>query len=470
MALRNRRNSVSKSIDYGVLLIYLSLLVVGWFTLYASVHQVGDTMSVFDFSTPIGKHTTWLGIALVVLVATLAIDWQLWNTFAYPAYVGTLLLLALVLLFGSEIKGARSWFSFAGMSIQPSEFAKFGTLLALSSYLSHYSIDLRQRQSLLSSLGIMGAPMVLILLQPDAGSAIVFLSFFILFYIKGLSPTYYLAGGSLIAIFILSLMYSPVHVVILALIVGLVTLLVEWLDWRYISGILVSILIGWYLSSQQDWSEAFAISLVGTVGTLSVWQLLQRNRSTPYIVLIGNAICALLAFGSSLAFHSLLKPHQQDRINVWLRPDKCDPQGSLYNVLQSKLAIGSGGWTGKGHLNGTLTKLNYVPEQSTDFIFSIVGEEQGFLGVSFVIILFVILLIRIVRIAERGKTPFIKCYAYGVAGLFFVHVVVNIGMSVGLMPIIGIPLPFLSKGGSALITFSLMLGVLLRMDLARHRR
>lgn len=470
MTIRNRRNSVSRSLDYGLLLIYLSLLAIGWVTLRASVFQEGSTgVSFFDFDTAIGKHTLWIAVALVIFVFTLVIDWQLWNTFAYPIYAVTVILLIAVLLFGADIKGARSWFSFGGFSIQPSEFAKFGTALALSSYLSHFSIDLRHRQPIMTSLAIIGLPMILIVLQPDAGSALVFLSFFILFYIKGLDRNYYLYGGGLALIFILSLMFTPLQVLIGTALLTLLAQLREQLDWRYISAIAVILVVGWYLSSREDWLLTFGgIILVANL-VVGLLQILAGRPRLAVLSGIGLTLCALLAYGSSIAFHNLLQPHQQDRINVWLRPDKCDRHGSLYNIIQSKLAIGSGGWTGKGHLNGTMTKLNYVPEQSTDFIFSIIGEEQGFAGALVVISLYLALLIKVVQIAERAKTPFIRCYGYAVAGLFFVHFFVNIGMSVGLMPIIGIPLPFLSKGGSALIGFTVLIGVLLRMDLARHR-
>lgn len=470
MTLRTKRTSVSKSLDYGVLLIYFVLLVLGWFTLKASVYSPESaSLSYFDFSTPMGKHSAWVLIAIATMVVTLVIDWKLWSTFSYPIYAVTILLLLAVLLLGTEIKGARSWFTFGPISIQPSEFAKFGACLAVASYLSHYSVDIRQRKALLTVLAIIGVPMLLILLQSDAGSALVFTSFLILLYVKGLNADYYIYGGVIFAILIFSLMYSPDLVVTGALIAATILLLSRWLDARYTIAATIAALMAWFVSVQQEVTTYFMLIMVGVVVTLAIRQYLQRQPRMALLSTVGLSLCGAVAYGSSFIFRQGLQPHQQDRINVWLRPDKCDPQGSLYNVLQSKLAIGAGGFWGKGHLNGTMTKLNYVPEQSTDFIFSIVGEEQGFLGSLLVIGLFVVLLIRIVGIAERAKTPYVRCYAYGVAGIFFLHFIVNIGMSVGLMPIIGIPLPFLSKGGSALIAFTIMLGVLLRMDLSRHR-
>jgi rod shape determining protein RodA len=451
-------------------MIFAALMLIGWFTLKASVYSSDlSTFSYFDFGSPMGKHTAWVVVAMAVMVVTLVVDWQLWSYFAYPIYAITIVMLLLVLLLGTEIKGATSWFTLGSVSIQPSEFAKFGTCLAISSYLSHYSVDLRKRQAILTTAMILGVPMLLIMLQPDAGSALVFTSFLILLYIKGLSPDFYIYIFVLTSILILSLMIGPELVMCGAVLGAFLLLLSKQAESRtvVIAGLVG--LIVWYAAYQQGYNIYVFMAYLVIAVAMGIRLFVMREQRLATLVLTGIVLCGFVAYGSSMLFNNVLQPHQQDRINVWLRPDKCDPQGSLYNVLQSKLAIGAGGFAGKGHLNGTMTKLNYVPEQSTDFIFSIVGEEQGFLGSLVVIGLFVMLLIRIVSIAERGKTPFVRCYGYGVAGIFFVHFAVNIGMSVGLMPIIGIPLPFLSKGGSAMIAFTLMLGVLLRMDLSRHR-
>lgn len=437
--------------------------------LNASVYDEANPNAYLDLSTTIGKQSLWVIISLTVLALTLVTDWEFWNAFAYPIYIVTLALLVLVLIIGTEIKGAQSWFSFGGFSIQPSEFAKFGTALALASYLGYFNTDIRSRNALLISLTLFFIPMLLILLQPDAGSALVFLSFFIILYRQGLNALYYILGFALIAIFITSLIFGHLKVIILIVIIANGLLLNEVLSKRYSALGVVLFIIAWYLSYQQSWLVNYIFVLCGVFAILSLLLIKDRKPKLPLSLFPASSLCILFALGSSLAFQHLLEPHQQDRINVWLRPDRCDPQGSLYNIIQSKLAIGSGGFQGKGYLEGTLTKLNYVPEQSTDFIFSIVGEEQGFLGTATVITLFVILLIRIVKIAERAKNDFIKNYAYGVAGIIFVHFFINIGMSVGLMPVIGIPLPFLSKGGSALLGFTLLIGVLLKMDLARLR-
>jgi rod shape determining protein RodA len=305
------------------------------------------------------------------------------------------------------------------------------------------------------------------LLQPDAGSALVFFSFFILLFREGLSPIYYIIGLSAIGIFVFSLMASPSVVTF-----GLLGIGTIFLSLNFKNKALWSIIIGTAVVSSLIFvpSDEYLYMLIAGSAGLGLVLLLQwdRRKVTNYIVLGGViGIATLFSFGSNFAFEKFLEPHQQDRINVWLRPQLCDPQGSLYNIIQSKLAIGSGGLQGKGFMNGDMTKLNYVPEQSSDFIFSIIGEEQGFLGVFSVIVLFLLLLYRIIIIGERAKNNFIRHYAYGIAGIVFVHYFINIGMTMGIMPVIGIPLPFLSQGGTALIAFSLMIGVLLKMDMSR---
>lgn len=458
------------SIDWITVAIYISLLVIGWLMLHAAAFDESQAYPFFDFTTTIGKQTIWVGVSLILFIATLAIDWKFWDSLAYPIYAFCLLMLILVLIVGVEIKGARSWFGFAGFSIQPSEFAKFGTALAVASYLSYFKSDLRDVKSILLTTGIIAAPMFLIFLQPDAGSALVFLSFLFLFYRNGLSPTFFIIGGGLSAILILSLMYTP-NIVILILLLVSTIILVSKIQ-RIPVGTSIGIMI--FLVVLVLYVKGFVlVSLLIaflSVVALAAYAYINRHQRLILIVMPIVVLGSLISYGSRYAFDHGLKSHQQDRINVWLNPEKCDPRGSLYNIIQSKMAIGSGGFQGKGFLQGDLTKLNYVPEQTTDFIFSTVGEEQGFIGVFSVIILFLILLIRITMIAERAKNSFIANYAYAVAGIIFIHFFINIGMSMGVMPVIGIPLPFLSKGGSSLLGFSLMIGVLVRMDAARLTR
>ncbi|MEE9439244.1 MAG: rod shape-determining protein RodA [Saprospiraceae bacterium] len=462
-------SGINKSVDWVFISVYFSLLIIGWLMLYSSVYVENDPYAFLKFSTSIGKQTLWVLIAIFTFIIVYYVDWKFWETFAFPIFGVSLVLLVLVLVVGSEIKGARSWFSFGGFSFQPSEIAKFGTALALSSYLNSYKSDLRQKKSLFISLGIIIVPILLILLQSDPGSALVFLSFFILFYRLGLSLAFYLIGFLITSIFIISLMYDPKIVTLLSGIIGL-GLLMKYKNqsWKTALGFLIISLLA-ILFYRRDLYLYSALLIVGSMTTYIV--LLTKDRiMKPVVIIIPFVVLsALLSFGSNYVMNDLLEPHQQDRINVWLNPEKSDPRGARYNIIQSKLAIGSGGIQGKGFLQGDMTKLNYVPEQTTDFIFSTVGEEQGFIGSVGVIFLFFLLLVRIIIIGERAKSGFIRNYAFAVAGIIFAHMFINIGMAVGLMPIIGIPLPFLSKGGSALIGFSVLLAVLLKMDVSRHR-
>jgi rod shape determining protein RodA len=311
--------------------------------------------------------------------------------------------------------------------------------------------------------------MFLILLQPDAGSAMVFLSFFLLLYRKGLSPIFFILSFVLLGIFIFSLKFSAFFILFTSLYLAYGFLLFNHeLSPRTI-GIFVVSLAASFLFYYYKIENAIPIVPAVGASISAYFTFVNRNSRLLFIVSVATFLSIILSYTTQYVFENVLKPHQQERINIWLRPEKCDPRGPLYNLIQSKLAIGSGGFAGKGFLKGEMTKLNYVPEQSTDFIFSIVGEEQGFLGAFSVIVLYIILIIRTVIIAERAKLEFIRNYAYGIAGILFIHFFVNIGMTMGLMPIIGIPLPFLSRGGTSLLFFSIMMSVLIKMDASRYR-
>ena len=466
----SRRSGIAtKSIDWITLTVFFSLLIIGWLMLYAAVYDGENPHAYLDFNSAIGKQTLWLGVAVIAFIIVYVIEWEFWNSFAFPIYALGIVLLILVLIIGTEIKGAKSWFTLFGFSFQPSELVKFTTALAVSSFLSSYKVDLRNRNTLLIALALILVPMVLIILQPDPGSAIIFSSFFILFYRRGLTPLVYILGLSIIGIFICSIVFDPKSVTLMIALVGLGIFMYNiGQSWR--SGLIFFAIssVGLLFYIRDLYWYGLGIILLGLI-VYSILMIKERLFRTLTIVLPSLLLSASIAFGSSFMLENVLKPHQQDRINVWLRPEKSDPNGPRYNIIQSKRAIGSGGLKGKGFLEGDMTKLNYVPEQTTDFIFSTVGEEQGFIGSFGVIFLFTLLLSRIVIIAERAKNIFIQNYAYAVAGILFVHFFVNIGMALGLMPVIGIPLPFLSKGGSSLLVFTIMISVLLRMDMARFR-
>lgn len=461
-------NQAEKGIDWVTFSLYLALTLIGWLMIYSV--EFGDGyeggLSGFLSSTSAGKQAIWVLISFGFLFFLFIIDWKFWQTFAYLIFSISMFSLVLVLIFGTEIKGAKAWFTFGGFSLQPAEFAKFAVCLALSSYLSGFSVSLREIRHQLVALGLIVAPVALIMLQPDAGSALVFLSFFFLLYRQGFPGGYLALAISLGTLLILGLIFEPAYIAFGLAGLALFVLSSDFKRKRppFIFSLLVLIFAAvlLYNASYNPWLVA-AIPGVAML-LLGLLHFARSGLRSSMLVFPIALFGAALVFGANYGFNNVLKPHQQDRINVWLNPEKCDPQGSLYNVLQSKMAIGSGGLQGKGFLEGNLTRGNYVPEQATDFIFCTVGEEQGFIGVAAVIGLFLALLLRIVTLAERQRSNFTRCYAYGVAGILFIHFAINIGMTMGLMPVIGIPLPFISKGGSSLLGFTLLIGVLLKLD------
>ncbi len=375
-----------------------------------------------------------------------------------------------VLVFGAEIKGATSWFRIAGFTLQPSEFAKFGTCLAVAAYFNNWRHRMDKLKWIGSAMAIWLLPVLLIMLQPDAGSALVFFSFLIVMYREGLTPLVYLVGGFAATMFVLGIVYDP-QVLFMSMI-GLGLLLIAFQRkkgrrWQLLLVVLAG--FGLYYLDYLGMVERLWLAVgTGFVFILAVgyYYLDTRNRLAGLVV--GMVLAGALMVGASnYVFNNILQPHQQDRINVWLQPEKVEAGGARYNLIQSRLAISAGGLTGKGYLNGTMTKLDYVPEQNTDFIFCALGEEQGFAGVSVCWVCSSSCSSASSILAERQRNAFSRVYAYGVAGILFIHVLVNIGMTMGLLPIIGIPLPFLSKGGSSLLGFTLMIAVLLKLD--KHR-
>lgn len=464
------RRPVFGRIDTIAFCLFLTLVGVGLMMIFSVNYEDFRQDGWGGFlGTAAGKQAMWIGICGLIFGAIMILDSKLWQTFAYPIYAFSLLLLVLVLFLGTNIKGATSWFSFGGFSVQPSELAKFGTCLAVSAYLSTYSTDLKQIKAQLLTVVLLLAPMLLILLQPDAGSALVFLSFLAVMYRAGLSPSYYILGGAFALLLGLGLIYDP-WILSLALLMLVLAFLVYNVDTRrrtYLAlGTLATLVLAYFLVREGLWKYVAGGALLAFFLLAAVhWQ--QRKIRLAALAGFFFSMGSGVVFAASYAFNEVLQPHQQDRINMWLKPNGCDRRGSLYNLIQSKTAIGSGGLSGKGFLNGTMTKLNYVPEQSTDFIFCTIGEEQGFIGSLCFIILFLLLLMRITVLAERQRTDFAMYYAYCVAGILFLHFFINIGMTMGLAPIIGIPLPFISKGGSSLMGFTIMMAVLLKLD--KHR-
>lgn len=444
--------------------VYLALVLIGAFSLFSVEYNNENKFQFFNLASPQGKNMLIVLFSVLLFYLAYLMEWRFWNSFAFPVYIIGIFLLLAVLIFGSEIKGSRSWFNIAGFSFQPSEFAKLGTALAISAFFSQFKRDLRDTKIILQALGLVFLPVFLILMQPDAGSALIYMSLFLLFYKIGAPPFVYFIGAILLTTFITTLMYNHNIVILISVLIALILYAAIFIGnrWYIIGSMIISALsLYFYIFFFTEFLNPILIVLLFG---LTIYYFLKKANRSVLLLPITIVTIILLSFGTEFVFNNILKPHQQDRINVWLNPEKCDPRGSLYNILQSKTAIGSGGIFGKGYLEGNMTHLNYVPEQSTDFIFSAIGEEHGFIGIALIIFLFVVLLFRILAIGENGKTTFITYFAYTLAGYIFIHFVMNIGMNMGLLPVIGIPLPFISKGGSSLMAFSIMMGILLKMD------
>ena len=451
-----------RKFDWISFAIVISLIIIGLMMIYAAGYQPDSEIPFF--STQAGRQSIFAMATFIILISTQLIDWKFWSGVAYPFYAFTNLLLILVLFLGSTVKGSTSWFQFVWFNFHPAELTKIGTIMALASFLSHHRTRVSDTRDMLIASGIILLPTILVLLQGDAGTALVFISIFVILFRKGLAMWMPILFFILALLFVLALKFDVWIVLPLLLFAGSVFLLssLKLRQQHVLVGLgvlLISVVMTMlgYLNAVIVLSALFMI--YASVESF-------RARQTRQVLLLSTGITLLFGFAylSSYLFENVLEPHQQDRINVWLKPEEADPRGSLYNILQSKIAIGSGGLSGKGYLKGTMTKLNYVPEQSTDFIYSIIGEEHGFIGSIAVILLFMILMLRVVDIGERARMPFIRHYSYGVVGVLFTHILVNIGMTMGIMPVIGIPLPFISSGGSSLIGFGLLIGVLLSMD------
>ena len=418
----NERNSIIGKIDWLTIFLYLALVIIGWFSIFSAKY---DEMhpSIFDLSQVYGKQLIWIGASLLIGFIILLIDAKFFNAFSLWIYFFFLASLFVVLVYGKATKGATSWIDLgAGVKFQPSEFAKMGTALALAGYLGRLDVDLQKRKNQIVAALLVLAPMALVLLQNDTGSAIVFVSFIFVLYREGFPGTGLVMVGGVAAIllFVLTLVWNQTVMYI-------------------ILGSLLVLTLTYYLITKKK----------GIVKMLAVF-----------------AVMFAFVFSVDYAFNKVLQEHQRNRILVLLG-QLDDPQGVGYNVHQSKIAIGSGGFTGKGFLQGTQTKYDFVPEQHTDFIFCTVGEEGGFLGTAIVVLLYISLLIRIIILAERQRSTFSRVYGYSIAGILFVHVAINIGMAIGLVPVIGIPLPFLSYGGSSMLAFTMMLAIFVKLDANR---
>ena len=464
-----KSNNILARLDWVTVMLWLVMMIMGWLNIYAAVYNEQHT-SIFDMSQRYGKQLIFIIAAIVLAVMVMVTDNKFWFFFAWFIYGFFILMLILVLIIGKEINGAKAWFGVGAFSIQPSEFAKFATGLALASYLNSKRQMLGARE-VLAATAIIIVPVLLIALQPDMGSVVTYFAFFIVLYREGVSIWVFITAILAVALFFLTLILGNLPVAIGLLVAAAIVLLITsgYMMTLKAAAVMavtggVAFLIGHYiLDLDTVLIIVLAVILAGMVYAWFIYRLKLVNQAIIYAFLLGGL---LYLFTVDYAFHTALKPHQQTRINIMLGMED-DPFGEGYNLNQSLISIGSGGFTGKGYLNGTQTKFKFVPEQSTDFIFCTVGEEWGFIGSAVVIGLFVWLLLRLMMMAERQRTTFVRAYGYGVFALFLVHFFVNIGMTIGVMPVIGIPLPFFSYGGSSLWGFTMLLFIFLRLDAGR---
>ena len=469
--MNSRSNNLLANIDWVSILLYLLLVLIGWLNIYAAVNDENHS-SIFDISQKYGKQLIWIGAAFVLAFLVLLTDSKFFTTFSMVIYGIMIFLLIAVLFFGTETKGARSWFEVGDFRIQPAEFAKFATNLAIAYVMSRHNFKVMRFSSLLTIGLILALPAGLIILQNDTGSALVYSSFILVLFREGLHGSILLLCFVAAAIFIMALLYSPFTVLLVIIGGTLIAFYYYRHDIRELFQIILFIgcvfglfvLIKWMFNlSISDYYMLLIVYVIASI--TAIYPIYKRKMKNMITLLLISWLCVGAAPSVNYAFDHL-QPHQQNRINELLGI-KVDPKGTGYNVTQSKIAIGSGGLLGKGFLQGTQTKLNFVPEQSTDFIFCTVGEEWGFVGSTFVIALLAVFILRIIKLAERQRSSFSRIYGYGVASILFFHVAVNIGMTIGMAPVIGIPLPFFSYGGSSLWSFTILIFIFLRLDANR---
>ena len=430
---KSRRASILSQLDWPTLLLVIALVTLGWLNI---VSATAEAEVVWDLGGKAGKQLIWMGVCTVLMTGLLAVEGEFYIRTSVLHYLVVLALLAAVLVVGKKVGGARSWFGVGSFGIQPSEFAKTATSLMVAWYLSRDGRPWRTLTTRLQSLAIIAIPAGLILLQPDAGTVLVFGGFVFVLYREGLSGNVLLLGVSALVLSVLTILFGASE--------------------------------SWYPFVGMDtgfWWLLISLAVLGTLVLLLVRAATLprfRKRTTRWgiLLLVGGM---LFSTGLHMGMENILKKHQRERIHVLFGIDVDNPDAD-YNIRHAKAAIGSGGWTGKGFAKGPMTAYGFVPEQETDFIFCTVGEEWGFLGSTGVVLMFVFLILRVLHLAERQRSPFTRMYAYAVASILFMHVLVNVGMVLGLAPVIGIPLPFFSYGGSSLMGFTLLIGILLRLD------
>ncbi|MEQ8477378.1 MAG: rod shape-determining protein RodA [Fulvivirga sp.] len=412
------RDNITNNIDWLTVILFMSIAVLGWLNIFAAVYDESANQSIFDMTLNSGRQLFFMASSIILIIAIMVVDFKFYDTFAYIIYGVVVFLLILVVFVAREISGANSWLEIGPLRLQPSEFAKFATALAVAKYMDSAGFRMDRLGKQIVLFIIIGVPAILIVAQGDTGTALVYSVFVLVFFREGMSPMLLILGVAAAIIFVLTLLV-PNHLYLYIGIAATAAIIILFIKKRTIKKIAVVL--------------AGALIIAGVI------------RSVDYVI------------------SDVLKPHQQNRIKALINPD-ADPLGYGWNVTQSKIAIGSGGFAGKGFLRGTQTKFDFVPEQSTDFIFCTIGEEHGWFGSLLTISLFVTLILRIIYISERQKWRFARVYGYSVACILFFHFAVNIGMTIGLFPVIGIPLPLFSYGGSSLWGFAILVFILLKLD------
>lgn len=503
-----RYGNIFANVDWVSIILYLVLVLIGWVNIYAAVYNE-EHQSIFDLTQRYGKQLMWIGFALILAIIILMLEGQFFTSFAFPIYGGIMLLLVGVLIFGSEIKGATSWFKIGNFALQPSEFAKFGAGLALAKYLSTLNIKMQDFKTKVMACIIIGLPAVLILLQNDTGSTLVYTAFVFVLYREGLSGNILLFGILAILVFVLTLIFGPIEIIITVAYAYIIFYTLAKYSLKVtlfaVGGFSALVYLYYFLEGSTNYAYYGLASLLFVFIVYLASNKELKNKSSHYLGVIIFVVSCAFVFSVDFVFNEVLKEHQRTRITVLLgEEDKLVEQieqlklerdnpdlsaeakqqlrddigakkyslrelrrGNLWNVKQSLIAIGSGGFTGKGFLEGTQTKFDFVPEQSTDFIFCTIGEEWGFIGTFILMAIYVTLFLRLIFLAERQRSIFSRIYGYSVASILFFHFLINIGMTIGFAPVIGIPLPFISYGGSSLWSFTILLFIFIKLDSER---
>lgn len=487
----DKSTGLFRSIDWWTIGIYLLLVAFGWISVCGASYSYGE-VDLFSLSSRSGMQIVWIGTSVVLAIVILLLDDRIYEKFGFLIYGFMLLLLFLTIFNPHEIKGSRSWLVIGPLRLQPAEFAKFATALAVAKVMNVYGFDVRKWKDFAIVAAVVMLPMLFIVMQKETGSALVYLAFFLMFYREGMPGAILFTGFAMVVYFVVGIKYRDVMLLSTSTSVGVFVVLLliqifsvamvyiycnktmrakkmKRISWGMFGGTIAAVLVSKFIID----FDVVIVQMVMIVAFLVylVYEGFRTRVRTYYLIALFTLGSVLFFNATDYMLNNMLQPHQRVRINVLLGLEE-DPAGAGYNVHQSEIAIGSGGFLGKGFLNGTQTKLKFVPEQDTDFIFCTVGEEQGFVGSTVVLLLFLALILRLIKLAERQQFRFARVYGYCVVSIFLFHVFINIGMVLGMTPVIGIPLPFFSYGGSSLWGFTLLLFIFLRIDAggARQRK